>query len=152
MTATFDPATGEVTVPAREITAQQVMADLDRMAQEMNALSEGMAYVARALEPVEAAYEKHMDDYEIGLWEKHTNEDAKLPAEKMRVKLAHRAMDPALYGRYFALVKSRDRMVKRISALKCSIEANRSLLSAMKEGLVQGPGPGEPTTYGRRAA
>lgn len=127
----------EVPVEPRAVTPQGVMADLDMMSRELNNLAAGMAYVARELEPVEDAYTKHIDEFEVGLYERSINDaDFKLPAEAMRLKLAQRAVDPALYGRYHALVKSRDRMVKRISALKVSIEAQRSLLSALKEGLV----------------
>lgn len=117
-------------------TAQDVAATLDAMSREMDQLSAGLAHVARELEPVEKQYTDFVDAFEIGLWQRHVDEDAKLPSEKMRRQLAHRALDPVLYGRYFALVHSRDRMIKRISALKKSIEAQRSLLSAMKEGLI----------------
>lgn len=119
-----------------EITPQQVAADLDQSARELNQLALGMAHVARELEPVEKQYQEFVDAFEIGLWTKHVDDGAKLPSEKLRLQLAHRAMPPELYGRYFALVNSRDRMVKRIQVLGKTIEASRSLLSAMKEGLI----------------
>lgn len=119
-----------------EITPQHVAADLDANARELNQLALGMAHVARELEPVEKEYREFVDAYEIGLWTKHTEEGDKLPSEKLRLQLAHQAMPPELYGRYFALTNSRDRMVKRVSVLKTVVEASRSLLSAMKEGLV----------------
>lgn len=118
------------------LTPGHIMADLDRQQHELNNLAENLASLARQLEPIEAEYTKFMDDHEIGLWERHVNDDAKLPAAKLRIQLAHRAMSPDLYGRYFALVKSRDRMVKRIASLKVTIDVQRSLLSALKEGLV----------------
>jgi predicted ribonuclease YlaK len=118
------------------VTPQSVMVELDAMKREMNTLALGMAQVSRELEPVEAEYRRFVDDFEIGLWQAHVNDGAKLPPKELRMQLAHRAMDPALYGRYFALTNSRDRMVRRISALKLEVEASRSMLSAMKEGLV----------------
>lgn len=118
------------------ITPGEVMAALDSLSRELNDLADGMARVARQLEPVEDEYTKFMDGYEITLWTEHVEDGRKLPPAALRIQLAHKAMDPDLYGRYFALVKSRDRIVKRIAALKTSIEAQRSLLSALKEGLV----------------
>lgn len=116
-------------------TAQQVMATLDDLSRELNDLADSLASVARQLEPVENEYRVFMDDFEITLWNEHVNDGRKLAPAALRIQLAHKAMDPGLYGRYFALVKSRERIVKRISALKTTIEAQRSLLSAMKEGL-----------------
>lgn len=118
------------------ITPGQVMATLDAMSQELNTLADGLAHVARELEPVQEQYDEYVADFEIDLWEKHTEQGAKLPSASLRLQMAHRKMPPELYGRYVALVHSRDRMVKRISTLKLSVDAQRSLLSAMKEGLV----------------
>jgi hypothetical protein len=118
------------------ITPGQVMATLDAMSQELNSLADGLASVARQLEPVQIEVDEYIADFEIGLWEKHTEQGCKLPAAALRIKMAHRSMKPELYGRYVALVHSRDRMVKRISTLKTSVEAQRSLLSALKEGLI----------------
>lgn len=118
------------------ITPGRVMATLDAMSQELNTLADGLASVARQLEPVQEEYDQWVADFEIGLWEKHTEQGAKLPAASLRLQMAHRKMPPELYGRFVALTHSRDRMVKRISTLKVSVEAQRSLLSAMKEGLV----------------
>jgi hypothetical protein len=118
------------------ITAHEVMADLHAKGSELEQLAAQLADTMEKLDPIEDEYTAFMDAHEIGLWTKHTDSDCKLPAAALRVKLAHRDMDPVLYGRYFALVKSRERLVKRIATLKVSVEASRSLLSAMKEGLV----------------
>lgn len=118
------------------ITPGAVMATLDAMSQELNTLADGLAHVARQLEPVQQEYDDWVADFEIGLWEKHTEQGVKLPAAALRLQMAHRKMPPELYGRYVALVHSRDRMMKRISTLKTSVDAQRSLLSAMKEGLI----------------
>ncbi len=42
-------------------------------------------------------------------------------------------MPPELFGRRTALVRSRDRMLQRIRTLKTEVEAQRSILSALKE-------------------
>lgn len=118
------------------ITPGAVMATLDAMSRELNTLADGLAHVARQLEPVQQEHDDWVADFEIGLWEKHTEQGVKLPAAALRLQMAHRKMPPELYGRYVALVHSRDRMMKRISTLKTSVDAQRSLLSAMKEGLI----------------
>jgi hypothetical protein len=132
-----NPAALNLEQPAQaQVTPQQVGDEIQEMKRELNKLALGMAHVARELEPVEKEYEKFVDDFEIGLWTKHVENGDKLPSEKLRRQLAHRAMPPELYGRYFALVHSRDRMVKRVSSLKVTINAAQSLLGAMKEGLI----------------
>lgn len=112
--------------------AVEVMTRLGDLAAELNDLSNDLAKVERSLEPVEAEYEAFMDGYEVQLWEAHIQEDAKLPSEAMRARLGRRAMDPALLGRHTQLVSSRKRMEKRIAAIKTSVSAQQSILSALK--------------------
>lgn len=119
-----------------------VMRVLDGNARELHHLADALASVERQLQGstpddagVQGEYQAFVDNFEIGLWEQHVN-GAKLPAKDLRLQLAHRAMPPELYGRYFALVKSRDRILTRIGTLKAEIGAQRSILSALKEGLV----------------
>lgn len=125
-----------------EIVPGDVLKTLDANAHELRILAENLAQVERKLHGqgaddhgVEGEYQAFIDSYEIGLWEQHVA-GAKLPAKDLRLKLAHREMPPELYGRYFALVKSRDRIVTRITTLSREIGAQRSILSALKEGLV----------------
>jgi len=118
------------------VTAQEIMADLHAKAGELEQLSVALHGVMTQLEPVEADVQRFIADFEIGLWTAHVDDGAKLPARDLRVQLAHRAMSPELYGRFHALAATRDRLVKRISALRTSVEASRSLLSALKEGLI----------------
>lgn len=113
-------------------TVAEAMDELTRLARELGQRSAQLANVNRELEPVEIEYTKFIDDYEIGLWEKHQDEDAKFPSAAMRLKLAHRSMDPELLGRYVGLTKSRERLVKRISDLRVEVDAERSILSALK--------------------
>lgn len=126
---------------APELVPGDVLAQLEGNRFELHHLADGLASVERQLHGTDASggmqgeYTRFVDDFSIGLWNQHVNDGAKLPAKELRLQLAHRAMPPELYGRYFALKHSRDRMVTRMSALKAEIEAQRSILSALKEGL-----------------
>jgi hypothetical protein len=101
-------------------------------ADELDTLSRALGKVERDLEPVEAEYQAFVDDFEIGLWKKHEDDGGRLPSAAMRLKLAHKAMDPALLGRYVGLVNARKRGVERVRAVKASVEAQRSILSALR--------------------
>lgn len=106
---------------------------LSELAQELGNRSSDLAKVSRELEITEGAYRAFVDEYEIGLWQRSQDEGGfKLPSEALRVKLAQKAMDPALLGRYKGLTASRDRLKQRIADLKAEIEAQRSILSALK--------------------
>lgn len=109
-----------------------VMVKLDGYALELDDRSKELAETSRELDDVEQAYEAFVDDYETGLWDAHVKDEAKLPSESMRLKLAHRAMDPDLLGRYSRLVRKRKRLQERISALKADVSAQQSILSALK--------------------
>lgn len=113
-------------------TPAEAMAELSKYARELHGLSHKLAEVEREFAPVQEAYEKFLDDFETGLWFKHETQDAKLPPEKMRLRLAHKAMDPTLLGHYVGLTNQRERLRKRISDVKVSVEAQRSILSALK--------------------
>lgn len=103
-------------------------------ADELDQLSQDLAGVERALEPVATEFQAFVDDFELGLYQRSISEDDfKLPAEALRFKLAVRAMPPELFGRHTALAASRDRLEKRIAVVKKLVEAQRSILSAQKE-------------------
>lgn len=110
----------------------ECIAKLRESADELDTLSRRLHETERNLEPVERDYRKFVDDYEVGLWRQHQDEGAKLPSESLRVKLAEKAMDPALLGRYVGLVMARKRAEKRIRDLRASVDAQRSILSALK--------------------
>jgi hypothetical protein len=107
---------------------------LDAHAKELDTLSRGLAEVQRQLEPVEVNYQAFVDDFEVGLYLKSEQEDGpRLPSEAMRLKLARRAMAPELLGKRDGLIRKRDRMAKRIDDLSRVCNAERSILSALKE-------------------
>lgn len=105
---------------------------LREYASELDKASRALTQIARDLEPIEDKYREFVDNFEIGLWTKHEAQGSKLPSAAMRLKLAHRAMSPELLGEYVGLTAARDRGRKRISDLKASVEAQRSILSALK--------------------
>lgn len=114
-------------------TPSEAMGKLDGLAYELGTLSDNLASVDRVLEPVREEYQAFVDTHDIGLYERSISEDGyKLPSAEMRQKLANRAMPVELYGRYIALTHSRERIVKRISDLKVQVDAQRSILSALK--------------------
>lgn len=123
-------------------TPAEVMAKLDQLASELDTRSSELADVERRLEPTELAYQAFVDDFEVGLWTKYEDSEykTKLPPEPMRLKLAHKAIDPDLLGRYIGLVNSRKRLEKRIGALKSAVDAQRSILSALKAEVEAGGG------------
>lgn len=115
-------------------TPTEAMDRLEQLAEELDQRSLELADVERRLEPTELAYQAFVDEFEVGLWTKHEDSEGKtkLPSEAMRLKLAHKEMDPSLLGRYAGLLHSRKRLEKRIAALKVQVDAQRSILSALK--------------------
>lgn len=114
-----------------------VLAQLNAAAAELDQLAADLFETERMLEPITLAYEDWMASYEGGLWTRHIEDGAKWPPEVVRQRMGHRAMPPELLGRYSGLVARRRRLKDRIGVLKESVGARRSVLSAMKEGLVQ---------------
>lgn len=114
-------------------TPMEARVKLNELADELGHLAGLLAQAERLLEPVASEYQQFVDDFETGLWFKHVGEEgAKLPSAEMRVKLAHREMDPKLLGNYVGLMNKRQRLTDRIRSLKVEIEAQRSILSALK--------------------
>lgn len=113
-------------------TPLEALERLEAYAAELDGLSKDLADVERKLEPVTREYDDFMGDHEVGLWNRHVEDGEKLPPEALRARLAHREMPKELLGRYSSLTASRKRMEKRIGSLKSEIEAQRSILSALK--------------------
>lgn len=123
--------------------AATCMERLDSYSLELDKLSNELASTERLLggwtNPdgqrvmgIEEEYETFLDRWETACWDRHEKDDAKLPAEKMRLRLARREMPSELLGKHTELLAKRKRIEKRISALKSEIEAQRSILSALK--------------------
>ena len=125
-------------------TPIEAMDKLDQLAIELDQRSRELAQVERDLEPVEAQHEAFCAAHEIGLWKAHEDGGLKKwPSEGLRERMAHQDMPPELWGRWLALVASRKRLERRIGALKVSVDAQRSILSALRTEM-------EATASGRR--
>ncbi len=113
--------------------ARQAMNKLAEFADELDRLSKAQAEVSRRLEPADTEYEQFITDFEVGLWNKvEGGHLSKLPSEAMRTRLAHKEISPELLGRREGLRQSRERITRRISDLKQMVDAQRSILSALK--------------------
>jgi hypothetical protein len=120
-------------VTGQGVTPQQALSRLDDHSIELGKLSGALFEVNQRLETVEREYQDFVDDFEVGLWLKSQEDDGpKLPSEALRSKLARREMAPELLGRRDGLVRKRERIKQRIGDLKMEIEADRSILSALK--------------------
>lgn len=107
---------------------------LDEHARELDSLSKALHAVSQKLEPAERAYTEFVEKFEVGLFLKSEAEDGpRLPGEAMRLKLARRDMPAEMLGEYEGLKAKRQRLKDRISDIKAEIEAQRSILSALKE-------------------
>jgi len=116
----------------QQVTPQEVIARLNRLSDELSDLSDWLHKAEVQLEGVSEQYEKFVDEYELGLLVKSEQSEYKLPAEKLRLKLARSKMDPDLLGKYIGLSKKRDRLETRIRNIRLEIDAQRSILSALK--------------------
>lgn len=123
--------------------AIQVMETLDAHSAELDKLSKELATTERLLggytdadgvetKGVEAEYEAFLDNYECGCWDRHEKDEAKLPSEAMRLRLARREMPAELLGIYSSLVAKKKRIEKRIGSLKTQVSAQQSILAALR--------------------
>lgn len=118
------------------MSAQLAIERLEGYAQELDKRSNELTGTQRELDEVEPKYRDFIEAYEVTLYEKA--EGSRLPSEKLRLALAHRAMPRELLERYRVLVAKRARLQKRISDLRASVDAQRSVLSAEKVTLEAG--------------
>jgi hypothetical protein len=110
----------------------EVTGKLDQQATELDELSKTLASTERKLEPLETFYEEALDDFETGCWDEHVKNEAKLPPAEMRERLARRTMPEKVLAERATLLAKRKRLEKRIKALGNAIDAQRSILSALK--------------------
>lgn len=110
-----------------------VMAKLDGYAGELDKRSKELADSERKLEPLETFFEEFLDDFETSCWEAHVKEDEKLPSEAMRLRLARKAMPSEVLTEHASCLARRKRLQRRIKDLEGCIDAQRSLLSALKQ-------------------
>ncbi len=109
-----------------------VLVKLDSYAAELDSCSRKLADVESELEPLNNVYEEAMDDFEAQLWENHEDREQKLPPEKMREVLARRSIKREIREQRATLLSRRKRLEKRIRTLSDLVDAQRSILSALK--------------------
>src|SRR5947209_10829810 len=109
-----------------------VMERLSKLANDLDNYSRALGQVEAQLEPLEIAYEEHMADHELALWEAHNERGEKLPPQGLRDRMAYKALPYEMRQNRAVLLSKRKRMEKRLAAIKTEIDAQRSLLSALK--------------------
>ena len=111
-----------------------VMARLDALSQELDHVSKELAKTEEEVEPIEAQYEERVTDWETALWDqcREDPETQKWPPEKLRTRMAHKAFDAVLLAQMTALQAKRKRLEKRVGSIKVQVDAQRSILSALK--------------------
>lgn len=115
----------------------QVIQTLNRLSGGLEQLGVELANIETELEPVQKAHDTFVEDFKAGLWEQHlAGELKRMPAEDVRLALAYKQMPTTLRGKFAGLKQRRERCLNAISRTRAQIEANRSILSALKEGIV----------------
>ncbi len=109
-----------------------VLVKLDAYASELDGCSRKLAQVEEELEPRNSIYEEAMDDYEAQCWENHEDRGDKLPPQHMREVLARRSISREIRDQRAVLLSRRKRLEKRIRTLSDLVDAQRSILSALK--------------------
>jgi hypothetical protein len=116
---------------------------------ELDDLSKALMNSEKELAPIERELEIFVSDFQVAMWDECREAGERLPAAEIRQALAHRAFDRDRYNRYLALKAARARARQRIGDLKGIVDAQRSILSALKTELEASEGP-QPQWSGTR--
>jgi uncharacterized protein (UPF0371 family) len=108
---------------------------------ELDDLSKALMNSEKELAPIERELEIFVSDFQVALYDEHRSRDERLPSSEIRLALAYRAFDRDRYNRYLALKAARVRARQRIGDLKGIVDAQRSILSALKTELEASEGP-----------
>jgi hypothetical protein len=115
---------------------------LIRAVHELDDLSKRLVQIERELEPLAERVDDFIEAFEADLWEDSKAEDGpKFPPERVRMALAHRAIDRELYANYRAYQRVRVRAKQRLSDLREIVAAQRSIVSAAKTEQEASEGP-----------
>ena len=115
-----------------EVTVHSAMTRLSKIASEMGSLSQALHEVEKRMEDIDARYEDHVSDFEVGMFDRYDAGEGKWPSEETRERLARRTMDADLKREHDRLHAARARAEKRIRHLTKEADAQRSVLSALK--------------------
>ena len=110
-------------------------------ARELDDLSKRLDEIEIELGPLEAELTEWVEDYQAECWRAHVEDEAKLPSEAIRLSIANRSFDREKYQRILVLRAGRSRRRRRISDLKEIVDAQRSIVSALKTELEASEGP-----------
>lgn len=110
-------------------------------ANELDGLSKELLGVERQLAQIEVDLTQWEEDTHASMWTKHMDDGDKLPAEAIRLALAHRSFDQVRYQRYLTLKAARNRAKARINDLREIVAAHRSIVSAAKTEMEATEGP-----------
>lgn len=113
----------------------EALARLDQLARELDKVSRTLAGVERELEPVEAQYVAATEEHLLTLHRAALAEGIRLPREEVTTALAREAMPERVRVEYDHLMALRRRGERRLSGLKAAVDAQRSILSALKAEL-----------------
>lgn len=106
---------------------------LGQYAEELDRLSKEKAKVEAELERPAAEYDARYDAFVARLWARYeAGEIRSFPGEDVRRALARQEMDPEMLVRRDRLVAARGRKMRRVADLGAIIDAQRSVLSALK--------------------
>lgn len=108
---------------------------LDALARELDAVSRSLAEVEKKLEPAEALHDDFAEEFLVHLHEEALANNQRLPRQEVCDALARRQMPTEIRKEYDHLLALRRRGERRLSALKSSVDAQRSILSALKTEL-----------------
>jgi hypothetical protein len=110
-------------------------------ARELDDLSKRLGETEHELTPLENELTEWVEAYHVQCWEGYVERDEKLPSEVTRVALAHRSFDREKYKRILVLRGLRNRRKRRISDIKEIVDAQRSIVSALKTEMEATEGP-----------
>lgn len=110
-------------------------------ANELDNLSKNLMNVELELAPLERELETFISDFQVAMWDEYREKDERLPSSEIRTALAHRSFDRDRYNRVLALKAARARARQRIGDLKGIVDAQRSILSALKLEVEASEGP-----------
>lgn len=113
-----------------------VMVRLDELAHGLDTLSKELWKTEADRALAQDAYDDFIDDYLAGLAERADQEGKRLPGDKdTRLSMAHRAMPPEVLGNYRKHTREAEKLRRRIADVKAQVDAQRSILSALKAEL-----------------
>lgn len=112
-----------------------MLAELDRLARELDNVSKALVKTEQLLEPVEEEYGAAIEAKLVALHDAALKDGSRVPRQEIVVAMARAEMPEQLRKNFDHLVALRRRGERRLSGLKATVDAQRSILSALKAEL-----------------